>query len=919
MLLERETQFTVLEDAVLAAEGGAGGLLVIRGAAGAGGSALLRQLARIAGGRGARILRSSGAPAEQAFPLGVVRQLVLPMLDDPGEPALPAVARTVLRSLAEPAAHPAGAALLLHGLHVLLASLAGTGPVVVLVDDLRWADEQSLRALAFLTARLRGTRILLGVVLPDGLAARTPLVQEIAPAARYEVRAEPLSLAGTGRLVAARFDAGPEPEFAAACHELTGGRPKDLHALLARAFSHRLTAKAGDCARLRALGAAARRERLRFLVRRDPEVEAFARAVVVLGRHAEPALVARLSGLDDAACAAARAVLAGAWLTTAVDGRLIPEPALVRVVEETVTSAETAAAHRAAAGLLTEQGFPPEHVATQLLSVDALCGAGEIETLRAAAAEARRRGAPDLAARYLRRALLDVPPECAGRARLLVELAAAEPDPRSAVRYLVQAAPLLPTVRDRAAAVARIPLTATARGPLVTELVRAVAGPLGPAGALDGHDRDLALRLEARDWFAALEDPARLAAAPDRLRELPDGPAGPGPAERELRAVLLLAATLAGRLPATEVARRAAVLLDHEPARTVRAGAALQIVPLVLIAAGRADLATPWLAQAGEAGATAETRVFVDVHRALALLSAGRIAEAREPAGRAFRTAEPGGYDVLALPATTLGLVADGTRSRELAERVLDGIPAGDDLALFAVHRGLRGMLAARDDPDAALAQFLDRGRRLDRAGWRNPAVYPWHGSAAVLAHRLGRTEEAGRLAEEHHRRCLAWGAPATVGRSLRVLATLAEDRRAVDLLREAVELLGGSPDEFETAKACADLGARLRTTEPEAAQRLLARAQRLAESCGAGRLVPREDGTFGHAEPARTAAELTTGEATVARLAVLGRTNPEIADELNISRRAVEKHLTSLYRKLKIEGRPQLASVLGAHPGRPE
>jgi DNA-binding CsgD family transcriptional regulator len=76
---------------------------------------------------------------------------------------------------------------------------------------------------------------------------------------------------------------------------------------------------------------------------------------------------------------------------------------------------------------------------------------------------------------------------------------------------------------------------------------------------------------------------------------------------------------------------------------------------------------------------------------------------------------------------------------------------------------------------------------------------------------------------------------------------------------------------------------------------------------------VPREDGTFGHAEPARTAAELTTGEATVARLAVLGRTNSEIADELNISRRAVEKHLTSLYRKLKIEGRPQLASVLGA------
>src|SRR5204862_914902 len=136
------------------------------------------------------------------------------------------------------------------------------------------------------------------------------------------------------------------------------------------------------------------------------------------------------------------------------------------------------------------------------------------------------------------------------RAPLLVELAAAAlgPDPASAVRHLVQAAPLLPTVRDRAAAVARIPFTITARGSLVTELVRAVAGSFGPAGALTGHDRDLALRLEARDWFAALEDPARLAAAPARLRELTDSPTGPGAAERELRAVLLLAATLAGRI-----------------------------------------------------------------------------------------------------------------------------------------------------------------------------------------------------------------------------------------------------------------------------------------------------------------------------------------------------------------------------------
>ncbi|MFJ1759427.1 AAA family ATPase [Amycolatopsis sp. NPDC088138] len=930
MLLEREAELAVLETAVSEVDAGTGALLLIDGAAGAGGTALLRHLAIVGGRHGARVLRAGGAQLERGFPLGVVRQLTLPLLAAPDDGDIPVVARKMLGALLggsaqDPPPEMPAIATVLHGLHTLLVGLGEARTVVLLVDDLHWADELSLRALAFLTARLRGMRVLIGVVLQDGAGTRDPLVQEIVRAARYRVRAEPLSVAATGKLVGAQFGSGYDPEFAEACHEITGGSPKELRTLLGRAFSHRLGGRAGECERVHALGGSFRQERLRFLFRRDPAVEAFGRAVVVLGAHARLNLAGRLSGIDPGGCAAARAALEGTWVTVTPERTVVPEPGLVRVVEESMTAAEAAAAHRAAAELLTECGFPPEDVAVQLLQVDTLRDGREIEQLRSAAVAARRRGAPDAAARYLRRALLDLPPGSAGRARLLVELAAAELDldPGSAVRHLAQAAPLLPTVRDRAAAVSWIPLAVAASGPLVSELVRDVAEHLGPAGSLDGYDRELALRLEARTWYAGLDDPGRLADAHRRLAELRNGPFGPDAAERELRSVLLLAGMLTGRADATETVRHATEILDHEPAHSGRAWSVLRIVPLLLAVAERSDVARPWLAaareHAGRAGSPAAL-AQVDAQQALGLLSRGDLTAARDYAVRAFEAADPGRPDTLVLPAMALGSVAFSARDKVLAVRVLEATAGAGDLSLFAVRRSLRGMLAAgRGDVEAALAQFLDCGRRLDRAGWQNPVLYPWRPAAAVLSARLGRLDEAARLAEEYHQRAAAWGSPVLLGRALRIQAFVTEGEHGIRRLRESVELLDTAENGFELAKSCLELGERLRETDPGEAERLLARGHRLAEQCGAAWLADHGDGLFLPAERTRVPArrpELTRGEATVAELAAQGRTNSQIAVELRISRRAVEKHLTSSYRKLRIEGRPDLAGALGVGSG---
>jgi len=55
----------------------------------------------------------------------------------------------------------------------------------------------------------------------------------------------------------------------------------------------------------------------------------------------------------------------------------------------------------------------------------------------------------------------------------------------------------------------------------------------------------------------------------------------------------------------------------------------------------------------------------------------------------------------------------------------------------------------------------------------------------------------------------------------------------------------------------------------------------------------------------------LTESELRIARMAVAGYTNEEIAHRIYVARRTGEAHLTSTYQKLQIRGRSQLQSAL--------
>jgi len=862
-LLHREDECARLDKALRACTDGSAGLVLVEGAAGCGKTQFLHHAADAAHELGLTVVQAAADPAARHRDHALLHQL----------------ARHLGTGRPHPAADAAGFADLLH-------AACARGPVALCVDDLQHADRASLAELLRLARTLRGAALLTVLTQTphyraDGAGPHTELLRH---AGFVRIRLGSLDCQDTAEL--ARFWGTPiSPAATARLHRLSGGNPLLLRALLSEAGTATDTQGWPEPEP----GGPFAEAYTTCLHRCGPAARRLARALAVLGRHADTRRATLLAGLGPGAAARGRTALQAAGLA---DGTRLPHPAAATAVLGALKPAQRRSLHRDAARVLHHTLGEPAVVAEQLLAAGRAAHDWEIQALRDAArhASALHDGSERAGAwlRLARSASTDEPT----RLRITLQLAAHtwRLHPAAAHRHLDE------------------PLTALRAGRLPPADALWLARLLAAQGRVEEADEVLGLRGAHDATRPVSQDPlrellAQLPAAHDRPAGEATRPAAlwlnPGSQADAHAAERLLADTPLTQATFEPLGHALRTLLHHRP-----------------------HTAVAWCTRLGEQARTRHTpgwqASFATAH-AEALLRLGDLAGARREATAALAALAGRGGPFLLAPLAPLVHALTGQGEYATAAQYLQPAVPGEPYSTVHALAFLRARghyYLATQRPQAALEEFLGAGRLAARWGMDHPGLLPWRTDAAQALLTTGRPDRAQDLIADQLALAQAGGTRVR-GVSLRLSAATAEPRRRIELLSEAVDALRDCGDRLELARALADLGSALQMSgEGIRAGVINRRAWQLAADCGAAPLCAR-------ILPARTpqpaarpagpsgAGHLSDPEERVATLAARGYTNREIAAKLFVSTSTVEHHLTRVYRKLGISRRQDLPTDL--------
>lgn len=921
--------------------------MVIDGGLGSGKSALLREISRRAN-TSVATLAARCAPDEADQGFATIRQLLEPLAgtacaNQPDGDDL-AWLKDLDRGWFDQVT-TAGSNGDLRALYWFTVQIAVRKPLCLLVDDAQWADERSVAFLAYLLRRLHQISVLLVVSLDEQEPSpRWPLLAHLArdpSAILWHLR--PLGPDSVATLCKELLDETDET-IVAACHELTGGVPYLVRELLTEVtrlpanpeepLVERLLRCGSPTVAAVALGRARRHgeylgEVLSGLCVANTPLPEHCLSHVVDGAEAEIA-----DAVDTLRRLSLLTVAEGT--STGVDGSncagVVVSPPLVRqAIYHALTPSARHLAETRIARALVADGGQTEAAALHLLETFPNGEDEHVRILRAAATAAVARGHTENASAFLRRALREPPPEHAIGA-VLAQLGAVESrdDGPSAVRHLRAA---LTQVTDPAAhASTALRLAHALVLSVRTEHAVIVLEDELRHTRLPG-DHHLVQRIRAELLFVSLGD--------DALHQrilgqhgLPSAGclAGEDSVDRDHQRTVLAARALhdaLGGQPSGPVLDRVSSALNGRLMPGDNSSIGLLISGLVLIWGDELAAADRFFqdayAESAEHGSVLCASLSAWM-RGLVAVRRGQLPTAQHLIAQAHQLVTPSRWDRwrLAPMIAAAELAIECGTGAELLENLASTGFCGDFPRLMLAHVGLarRGRLRAiQGDVRRGLDDLREAGRRLEAMGWVNPAVVAWRSDAAMALRQLNQGDEARRLVEQEIGLATEWGSPRPIAIALRRRGLLAPRGKGQDDLVESLRLLDGCDLPLERARSLLALGRSQRGQRNlPRARATLTEARTIALTCGAPGLLGRIDEELvaaGGRPPLRSPADastpLTAGEDRVARLAAAGRTNDQIARELFVTRRTIEVHLTSVYRKLRIHGRSGLPAALEA------
>ncbi len=897
-LVGRGEELAALDGALAAARAGRSRVLVLRGEAGIGKTALLDHVAARA--TGCRVARTAGVESEQELPYAGLQRLCVPFLgrlEHLPAPQLAALGTAFGLTAGDPPDR------FLVGLAVLtlLGEVAEDRPLVCLVDDAHWLDRVSAQVVAFVARRLLAEPIALVV------AVREPAEQlDLAGLPELAVRGLEGAAAGAlldsvlkgpldGRVrdrIIAETHGNPLalvelPRFWTAAEHTDGLFRPDGDALadrLERCFLQQLAPLPVSTRKL-LLAAAA-----------EPLGDATLlwRAAGELGLGADPATAAESTGLIE------------------FGPRIRFRHPLVRsAVYRSASVGERQEVHRALAAV-TDPALDPDRRAWHRAQASVAPDEDVAAELERSAGRAQARGGLGAAAALLDQAAT-LTPDPALRARR--ELAAARAKRGAgaleAALGLLGAAEAGPPDSARDAEVERL------RGQIAFDQRRggdAAELLLRAAGRLDG-DRARETYLEALGaavWAGSGIEAAKQARAAPAAQSPPtvvdlvldalatrltDGYAAAAPlmtkaidavrtldtAGENTGRLLWLLGNRAGGTLATEVLDYAAGRAFAErQVRLARDTGALVQLQFALNFLANHEL---------PAGNLSAAQALVDEDRLLAEVTGGR----------------PVGYSAILLAAL---------RGRDASAEITAAADA-------AAERGQGRVVRFADYAQAVLANGLGRHEAARDAAYRvfeHDAVGHQALATAELAEAVSRTGDNDLLTAALERVSgRARATPTAWNRALEARLRALAGSTPGECYAESIALLAGTPLRVELARAHLLFGEWLRREGRRVdAREHLRTAHVMTSEMGLEAFADRarrELLATGETARKRTAGtateELTTQEFQIARLAREGLSNPEIGTRLFLSPRTVEWHLRKVFGKLAISSRRQLRDAV--------